>query len=280
MGFENVGRVWTPQSLAEYLTTRTKPGWATSITMHHTAAPSLGDRPNGFTVQHIRNIESFYKKPKSEKGLGWTSGPHLFIDEDQIFGMCDFRSKGIHAVSFNSSSIGIEVLGYYDKKLDNPKGGRGLQCWKNAAATARVILDWLDLKPNNKTVLFHRDDPETSKTCPGDAVTKEWFLSLIPGKITDSNSVAEISDKPSVGIAWTNWHYAGGRWCVPILEFLTAKGVAKERIIAGLKSNGGKLHLEGEWLESGFYVPKGGDPKPDECSWASAVELLEWLKLA
>ena len=42
--------------------------------------------------------------------LGWSAGPHLFTDEDQIWGMCDFSKKGVHAVSFNKRAIGIEVL--------------------------------------------------------------------------------------------------------------------------------------------------------------------------
>ena len=93
MGFKNVGRVWTPASLAEYLETRKVPGWVKSITLHHTAAPSLAQRPNGFTIQHIRNIEDYYRRPKSQGGAGgWSSGPHLFIDEDEVFGMCDFAN--------------------------------------------------------------------------------------------------------------------------------------------------------------------------------------------
>jgi hypothetical protein len=97
-----------------------KTDWATSVTIHHTAAPSLAQRPQGFTIQHIINMASFYQRQKSSGGNGWPTGPHLFIDDDQIFGMCDFAVKGIHAVSFNTSSIGIEVLGFYDKNIENP----------------------------------------------------------------------------------------------------------------------------------------------------------------
>lgn len=127
MGFENVGKVWTPQGLQELLGTLTKPDWCDSVTLHHTAAPSLAQRPDGFNAQHIKNIQSYYQNQ-----LGWSSGPHLFVDDDQLWGMCDFRRKGIHAVSFNKRSIGIEVLGDYDS--ESAKTGRGLDCWKTAAA--------------------------------------------------------------------------------------------------------------------------------------------------
>lgn len=121
MGFENTGRVWTVASLASYLAELRKPDWCDSVTLHHTGAPSLAQRPNGFTAQHLRNIEHYYRVTK-----GWSSAPHLFVDEDQLWGMCDFRKKGVHAVSFNSRSIGIEVLGEYD--TENPLSGRGAAC--------------------------------------------------------------------------------------------------------------------------------------------------------
>jgi len=270
MGFENVGKVWTPVSLEEYLESRTPPAWATSITLHHTASPSLADRPNGLTVQHIRNIQSFYQNK-----LGWKSGPHLFIDEDEIFGMCDFRAKGIHAVSFNASSIGIEVLGYYDTGREDPKSGRGLRCWTNAAATARVLLDWLGLKKSAKTVLFHRDDPKTKKSCPGTAVTKDWFLGLIPGEAGDPVHQPALPAKPETGIAWSDWHFVGERWCVPIHDFLVAKGIPSAEVLKKLKSINGRLHYDNELIEGAFYVPKGKTPKPDETSWAPVRELLE-----
>src|SRR5512134_3350001 len=99
MGFENTGRVWTVDSLKGHLAEIKKPDWCNAVTLHHTGAPSLAQRPNGFTAQHLRNIEHYYRVTK-----GWSSAPHLFVDEDQLWGMCDFRKKGVHAVSFNGRS--------------------------------------------------------------------------------------------------------------------------------------------------------------------------------
>lgn len=275
MAFENVGKVWTPASLAEYLAPRARPAWVKSITLHHTAEPSLADRPGGFTVQHIRNIQSYYSRPKSKGGRGWSSGPHLFVDEDELFGMCDFRFKGIHAASFNSSSIGIEVLGYYDKNREDPTSGRGLRCWTNAAAATKVLLDWLGLKKSNSTILFHREDPQTTKSCPGTAVTKDWFLGLIPGTVPDPVHGLQPFDKPDVGIPWNKWHFAGEQWCVPVLEFLVAKGLPSAQVIAALKAKDGKLFYGNELIDGGFYVAKGENPKPDAATWAPARELME-----
>lgn len=278
MAFENVGKVWTPASLGDALEKRAKPNWVKSITLHHTAEPSLGQRPNGLTIQHIINIREYYKKPKMVKGTmkpGWKAGPHLFIDEDEIFGMCDFAAKGVHAVSFNSTSLGIEVLGSYDIGKEDPKSGRGLRCWKNAAAATKILLDWLGLQKSKHTILFHREDPETSKTCPGTAVTKDWFLDLIPEAVPNPIHQPNPFSKPSMDIGWEKWHFAGEKWCVPILEFLVANGASPSDVISKLNARDGELFYGDELIEGGFYVAKGSEPKPDESSWAPAHELME-----
>jgi hypothetical protein len=265
MAFENVGRVWSPDSLKEYLSTISKPVWCNSITLHHCGAPSLAQRPNGLVIKHIENIRDFYRNTK-----GWSSGPHLFIDDDQIFGMCDFRRKGVHAVSFNSSSIGIEVLGDYD--VEDPRSGRGLACWKNAAAASRVLLDWLGLEATDKTVHFHRDDPKTTKTCPGKKVKKEWILSLISKPAVAANT---HSDKPDVGMNWAKWDFRREQWCVPVLDFLSAKGVPSATVIAKLKSKNGNFFYGDELLEGAYFVLPESTLKPNGCTWAPTRELLD-----
>lgn len=66
-----------------YLATIKPPTWATSITLHHCGAPSLAQRSNGFSAQHLANLRHFYEVNK-----GWSSAPHLFVDDDQLWGMC------------------------------------------------------------------------------------------------------------------------------------------------------------------------------------------------
>lgn len=271
MGFENVGRSWTPESFALYLGTINRPEWCKTITLHHTAAPSLKQRPNGLTMQHIENIKSFYKND-----LGWKTGPHLFVDDHQIFGMCDLRHKGIHAASFNGSSIGIEVVGDYDK--ENPKTGRGLSCWENAAAVVRALLPWLGLEASEKTVLFHRDDPKTRKSCPGTKVKKDWVLAFLanpPAPIDPLDPIDTTDKQPDVGFAWTKWDFRGERWCVPVREFLLARGIAQADVIAKLKGKNGKFFYDGELLEGAYFVTKTATLTPNDCTWAPSRELLD-----
>ncbi len=172
MSFANVGKSWDVTKFEAYLATLTRPSWAKAVVLHHTAAPNLRTRPVGLTDQHIRNIQDFYMNDK-----GWSAGPHLFVDDHRIMGMTPLTEKGVHAVSFNSSAIGIEVLGDYD--TEDPKSGRGFEAWTNAAAATNILLAWLKLTPSDKTVLFHRNDPRTDKSCPGKLITKDWVLHLM-----------------------------------------------------------------------------------------------------
>ena len=50
----------------------------TFVTLHHTASPSLAQRPNGFSQQHLQNLLDYYQNQ-----LEWSGAPHLFIDDQQ-----------------------------------------------------------------------------------------------------------------------------------------------------------------------------------------------------
>ena len=230
MSFDNTGKVWTLEGLAAYLKTVKAPSWAKAVCLHHTASPSLYQRPDGFLAKHLENMRSYYSTE-----LGWRSGPHLFIDEDQVWGMTPLTETGVHASSFNRSAIGIEVLGDYDN--EDPKKGRGLQCWQTATAATKMLLEWLNLPANDKTVLFHRDDPKTTKTCPGGKVQKTWVLDLI------KNSGAKLSqlEKPS-NISF-----------YPLAQALKEKGYTDSEIKNGLKIISNKVFWRDTWLEKAYY---------------------------
>lgn len=235
MSFANVGKVWTPESFREYLKGLKRPSYAKSVTIHHTGAPSLAQRPKGFLAQHILNIESYYKS------LGWSRGPHLFIDEDQIFGMTPLTVPGIHAVSFNRTSIGIEVLGDYDS--EDPLSGRGLSCMKTAAACAKALFEWLDIPINETTLKFHRDDPKTRKTCPGKKVKKDWFVSLMT-----ASSGAPVPVIPQFSMSSEE---------SPIIDYaVQKKGYAVSTALKLLKVKNGVTTFNGAWIESARYDSK------------------------
>lgn len=235
MSYANVGRVWTVESFREYLKGVKRPAYAKSVTIHHTGAPTLAQRPKGFLAQHILNIQSYYKS------LGWSRGPHLFIDEDQIFGMTPLNVPGIHAVSFNRTSIGIEVLGDYDN--EDPLSGRGLSCMKTAAATAKALFEWLDIPVNETTLKFHRDDPKTRKTCPGKKVKKDWFVSLVTASSGVAIPVTPLFSAPTD--------------LVPLVNYVVQhKGYTTSAATKLLKVKNGMTTFNGVWIESARYDSK------------------------
>jgi N-acetyl-anhydromuramyl-L-alanine amidase AmpD len=114
----------------------------------------------------MRNLQDYYESK------GWSAGPHLFTDDDQVWTFSPMTARGVHAVSFNSTGIGIEMIGDYD--TEDPWTGRGLQVLTTTCLAVKAILARLQLTP--AAIRFHRDDPRATKTCPGKKITKEAFL--------------------------------------------------------------------------------------------------------
>jgi hypothetical protein len=167
--FPIVGVRFTPEQFKAYLAGIDDAAmtWNPSgVTIHHTASPSLAQRPDGFIPQHMLNLRSFYLS------LGWSRGPHIFTDDKGIWVFSPLTSKGIHAVSFNSGYFGIETLGNFDS--EDPKSGRGLASCTNGAIAYKLLAERFGCKRFN----FHRDDPKTDKTCPGSKISHEWFARL------------------------------------------------------------------------------------------------------
>ena len=77
---------------------------------------------------------------------------------------------------------------------------------------------------------------------------------------------------------WSDGDCRGGRWCVPVYNFFLAKGVPSATIIAKLKSKGSKFYYGDEFIEDAYFVKTDAPIKPNGCTWASAMELLEICK--
>ncbi len=166
--FPVIGRPLLADGIDAYVRSA-DPRWIKGITIHHTSAPSLTQRPNGFLETHMHNLRSYYR------GLGWSAGPHFFIDEDQAWAFSPIAKPGIHARSFNKTHIGIEMLGDYDR--EDPWSGRGLQVLTMTSAIVAELLRSLNL--DISAVNFHREDPKSDKSCPGRRIEKAKFLQLV-----------------------------------------------------------------------------------------------------
>ncbi|MDX2066368.1 MAG: peptidoglycan recognition family protein [Fimbriimonadaceae bacterium] len=162
-----VGRRFTPETFTEYLKTiRFKGTFVPQfVTLHHTGAPSLAQRPTGFEPQHLTNLLHYYQNQ-----LGWSGAPHFFIDDrsDGIIVFQDLTKRGVHAASFNRISWGIEMLGNFD--MEPFHTGRGAKVRDLSMQTLAICCKHLGVTADS--IRFHRDDPQTSKSCPGRGVDK------------------------------------------------------------------------------------------------------------
>lgn len=277
MGYELVGKVWDLEGFEKYISkNKSKLKWASSVTNHHTGSPNLAQRPKGWTIQHMKNLQHFYQKQ-----LGWSAGPHLFTDEDQIFGMSGLHRRGVHAKSFNAYSIGVEGLGNYDS--EDPYSGRGLEVFKTTAATFAILLEGMGVGTGVKTVKFHRFDKRTSKSCPGSKYIYQSFLDEIrrvrkegyDNYDTSSKVLEETTapqDAPTIP-DWDEFVAHAGIWFAPVTRFLKELGTSESDIYKTLKRKNGKFVLGSNELELAYY------DKEKQETWAPVSEILNINKV-
>jgi len=176
-----IGRKLTLKEFNEYVSTKnfgTIP--PDRVVLHHTWRPTLKSWSGKLTIEALKK---FYERK------GWTAGPHLFIAPDGIWLFTDMYEVGIHAGEGNATyvggklvgySIGIEVVGTYDKKL-----------WSGIVKQMTLgVISSLQktLKFKNEKIEFHRD--YSTKTCPGSAITKSWVLNELH-KYNDQSTPSE-----------------------------------------------------------------------------------------
>lgn len=221
MAIPYVGQRMTREEFSDYLGSLKFTSFVPKfVTLHHTAAPTLAQRPVGFTNQHLLNLKHYY-----ENTMGWSGAPHVFVD-DQGDGIIVFQKmdrRGVHAASFNKNSWGVEMLGYYDFEAFDI--GRGAKVRENSMHALAIMCDRLGVAAD--TIKFHRDDPQTSKTCPGRKVTKSYVVGAVGELLRKPDDGAEdFSDDWEIempsGSRWTNTRISNGRVTVRARDFLTA----------------------------------------------------------
>lgn len=122
-------------------------------------------------------------------GLGWTTCPHLFVDDIWVWLACPMYFIAIHANEGNSYtksgktrySIGCEVVGFYDRATWSP-AVRATAGWAFACVKQRLNIQIVYTSaPQDRPDLHdpqlsgHRDYT-TEKTCPGTAITPEFYV--------------------------------------------------------------------------------------------------------
>lgn len=159
------------------------------IVLHNTASPTLAQRPDGLTKDHIRNLEVFYRDEQK-----WSAGPHLFVDDRQIWVFTPLTVSGVHSPSWNAVAFGIEMLGDYDHEAFD--SGRGLKVRQNAVAAMATLSGVLGLDPT--TIRRHGEDPNTThKNCPGANVKIDEIRHEVAAEIAQGHTGEHAPVTPS-----------------------------------------------------------------------------------
>jgi hypothetical protein len=174
-----VGTSFTPDTFDAYCHTLQWNAWRPSfIVLHNTAIPSLAQRPKGLTKINIKNLEVFYRDTQK-----WSAGPHLFVDDLQIWVFTPLTVSGVHSPSWNKVSFGVEMLGDYEKETFD--SGRGLKVRRNAVAAMATLCEVLGI--DSQTTRLHREDPLTTHACPGTNVKKLEVIQEIQDQVLAHN---------------------------------------------------------------------------------------------
>lgn len=177
------------------------------VVAHHTGGPDLktwrGWQTRAVPVtdeQWLKNLAEYYGSPPP-RGPGdgpWQHGPH-FMFTPKSYGVLSLPTvRGTHAKSFNANSWSVEMVGDFDSEpFDGDVRDRYV-----AGLAALHVAAGLHLEPFEKRVRglhFHRDDPLTSKTCPGKHVEKPALVDLVQAQI-DKMTGVDREHQPDVTV--------------------------------------------------------------------------------
>lgn len=203
----------TAEAVLDYLDDLNFPVWRPRfVTVHHTGAPDLKlwehwqppppPNPPVTDEQWLKNLGVYYATAVPGVKSAWSAGPHFFITPRHICVLSPPQKRGVHAVSFNSVSWGVECVGNFDVE---PFQGPIVGLLVGALAAMHVALG-IQPDPFEKGVRglhFHRDDPLTSKTCPGKnvfkgplvAAVKTRMMAMTPGDHPDEE-IKPVTPQP------------------------------------------------------------------------------------
>lgn len=170
MAWPAIKRGFTQEQFRAYLADYRFGPWRPSlIVWHNTAAPTLAqwhataeqDKDKGLApgTTRIANLERYFRNDR-----GWSGAPHFFIADDLIWVFNPLDKPGVHSPSWNSRSIGIEMVADFDREDDD--SGAGLKVRNNTIFVTAVLCEAFGLDPH-AAIKLHREDPKTTHACPG-----------------------------------------------------------------------------------------------------------------
>lgn len=162
------------------------------ITLHNTSEPDIKLWLSWGPLkrqQYINNMQPYYEN------MGWRGGPHFFVPPDAdicAFGFNDLLAAGTHASCFNAVSIGIEMVGEFDREPFDM--GAGALVRDNAIFLMAALHNRIGLNPEpyvyGKSGLhFHVECKADNHDCPGKYVHKADVITRLKAEMARQKGV-------------------------------------------------------------------------------------------
>ncbi len=198
MTFAYIGKPLSRADFATYVTSYDfGPVPPDYVVLHHTANPAASWAPAAGVPNWDAGEETLSDAQIQTKrhaqleaimryyiGLGWSAGPHLFIDERWIWLFTPMDTIGVHAMQGNSYhdtaghlhySIGIEVVGDYTHVRWPSAVARNVA---HTVAVLRRRLRTFEFIAGPWAGKISRHADYNKPDCPGAAITPEYYLPL------------------------------------------------------------------------------------------------------
>jgi len=150
------------------------------IVQHNTSSPTLYQWWHSVPPeQRMENLISYYRDE-----MGWSAGPHAFVDGVSYWVLTDFNVSGVHSPSWNATMLGIEMVGDYETESDET--GMGAKVMEMTVALFGECCSFFGWQVNNTNIKQHKEDPRSDHDdCPGRNVVKSEFLDDITNYMGD-----------------------------------------------------------------------------------------------
>lgn len=218
----------------------------------------VGLNDNQIAVKRQRQLDAIMRYYRDS--LGWTAGPHLFVDERWIWLFTPMYEIGVHAAEGNSYhdagghlhySIGIETVGYFDR-VGWPIPMQELlrvavQALRDRLTTFQIVYTAAPAhhpELHQGSIAFHRDYNKPG--CPGAAITPAYAIPILA-------SATPHTIPPDV---WAGWGTAyplpieQRGWAIP-QRWLRNAWLGQARSYESYSPDGERSI---QWFQSGFVV--------------------------
>ena len=146
--------------LRTYIRSLNYNNWRPSnFVIHNTASPTLYQWWHSVPpAQRMANLKDYYYEQ-----MGWSAGPHFFIDGKSWWCMTPPNVSGVHSPSWNGTMLGFEHVGDYDSESD--ESGMGAEVMRMGHELSAACCEFFGWNP--EALKYHKEDPQTSHDCPG-----------------------------------------------------------------------------------------------------------------